>query len=593
MKRVFVVLFSLISLAVCGSVFFGNIHAHTSYSDGRGTPDQAFRHARDSGAVDIQAITEHCHDLVYPLPDGSMKLDVVRNLAREYTREGKFIAISGYEWTLTSRGHITIYNTEKFLDRSRSDLLDIYAWIVEKKATAQFCHPGRTYGDFFDFLYFPEVDLYINTIEVGNGAGKSNNVIKPDYLERYQRALNRGWHVGASANQDNHYENWATANDARTAFVIDELTTEKVYEALKTRNIYASEDRNAFISFSTGRAKMGDILYDLPAATLSIEYSDPGEPVASAWLYSNEGSTALEVEGDSWTVEVDVENPLSYNWYFVKIDQKDGNEIVSSPIWFQSSSERYLLNARSIDARPVFGLPFEIAFDLINARRNEESLTLTIMGEKGPVLEREYILPAMSCVEIKETLDCTSQDLVFYVNGEHAFGLKINFTRFVAHLDTSHENYYVSELKYLTELLSDLGGDVRPVIGELTESTLNSGQLLILPLPDQDTFMKDFMAISEKQITFIKNYVKSGGLLIVVLARKAITHDSLSTYERLFEELSWGVSLEDGGLSFEGPSEGIVHRESGGLVLKWNQATGKEPPDEEIVRFMKSRLKID
>jgi len=375
--------------------------------------------------------------------------------------------------------------------------------------------------------------------------------------------------------------------------VIDELTTEKVYEALKTRNIYASEDRNAFISFSTGRAKMGDILYDLPAATLSIEYSDPGEPVASAWLYSNEGSTALEVEGDSWTVEVDVENPLSYNWYFVKIDQKDGNEIVSSPIWFQSSSERYLLNARSIDARPVFGLPFEIAFDLINARRNEESLTLTIMGEKGPVLEREYILPAMSCVEIKETLDCTSQDLVFYVNGEHAFGLKIDFTRFVAHLDTSHENYYVSELKYLTELLSDLGGDVRPVIGELTESTLNSGQLLILPLPDQDTFMKDFMAISEKQITFIKNYVKSGGLLIVVLARKAITHDSLSTYERLFEELSWGVSLEDGGLSFEGPSEGIVHRESGGLVLKWNQATGKEPPDEEIVRFMKSRLKID
>jgi hypothetical protein len=543
--------------------------------------------------VDIQAITEHCHDLVYPLPDGSMKLDVIRNLAREYTQEGKFIAISGYEWTLTSRGHITIYNTDDFLDRSSSDLLDIYAWIVEKKATAQFCHPGRTYGDFFDFLYFPEVDLYINTIEVGNGAGKSNNVIKPEYLERYQRALNRGWHVGASANQDNHYENWATANDARTVFVIDELTTQKVYEALKTRNIYASEDRNAFISFSAGQSKMGDILYDQPTATLKIEYSDPGDPVASVWLYSNEGPLVLDVEGDSWTIDVDVENPLSYNWYFVKIDQKDGNEIVSSPIWFQSSSEKYILNARSVDARPIFGLPFEIAFDLINSRKSEERLNVTIMGECGTVMEKVYVLPPMSCVEIRETLDCTSQDLVFCVDGESAFRLKIDFTKFVAHLDTSHENYYVSELQYLTELLSNLGGDVRPVIGELTEATMNRGQVLILPLPDQDTFMKDFMAISEKQIAFIKNYVESGGLLIVVLARKAIMHDSLSTYERLFEELSWGVSLEDGGLSFEGPSGGIASGVSGGLVLKWNQAIGKEPLDEEIVQFIKSRLNID
>lgn len=593
MKRVFVALFISISLIVYGAVFFGNIHAHTSYSDGRGTPDQAFRYTRDSGVVDIQAITEHCHDLVYPLPDGSMKLDVIRNLAREYTQEGKFIAISGYEWTLTSRGHITIYNTDDFLDRSSSDLLDIYAWIVEKKATAQFCHPGRTYGDFFDFLYFPEVDLYINTIEVGNGAGKSNNVIKPEYLERYQRALNRGWHVGASANQDNHYENWATANDARTVFVIDELTTQKVYEALKTRNIYASEDRNAFISFSAGQSKMGDILYDQPTATLKIEYSDPGDPVASVWLYSNEGPLVLDVEGDSWTIDVDVENPLSYNWYFVKIDQKDGNEIVSSPIWFQSSSEKYILNARSVDARPVFGLPFEIAFDLINSRKSEERLNVTIMGECGTVMEKEYVLPPMSCVEIRETLDCTSQDLVFCIDGESAFRLKIDFTRFVAHLDTSHENYYVSELQYLTELLSNLGGDVRPVIGELTEATMNRGQVLILPLPDQDTFMKDFMAISEKQIAFIKNYVESGGLLIVVLARKAIMHDSLSTYERLFEELSWGVSLEDGGLSFEGPSGGIASGVSGGLVLKWNQAIGKEPLDEEIVQFIKSRLNID
>jgi hypothetical protein len=28
-------------------VFFGNLHSHTSYSDGVGTPEDAFKHARD------------------------------------------------------------------------------------------------------------------------------------------------------------------------------------------------------------------------------------------------------------------------------------------------------------------------------------------------------------------------------------------------------------------------------------------------------------------------------------------------------------------------------------------------------------------
>ncbi len=92
-------------------------------------------------------------------------------MAKKYTVEGEFIAISGFERTLTSRGHITIYNTSEWIDRSTTGPYTIYQWIVDREATAQFCHPGRKYGDFFDFEYFPEVDLYINTIEVGNGQG--------------------------------------------------------------------------------------------------------------------------------------------------------------------------------------------------------------------------------------------------------------------------------------------------------------------------------------------------------------------------------------------------------------------------------------
>lgn len=593
MKKFLVIVFLVAATLIFGQVFFGNIHAHTSYSDGQGTPEEAFEHARNSGAVDIQAITDHDHDLNYKLTDGSWKLDRIIEMAKKYTVEGEFIAISGFEWTLTSRGHITIYNTSEWIDRSTTDLYDIYQWIVDRQATAQFCHPGRKYGDFFDFEYFPEVDLYINTIEVGNGAGpNSNNVIKEEYFERYQRALNRGWHVGASANQDNHQKQWATVNDARTAFVVDELTTDKVYEALKTRNIYATEDRNAYIAFVTEVAKMGDILYDIHKATLRVEYSDPGEPVRRAAVYSNNGVIELDVSGDEWIIELNVDNPLSYNWYFVKIDQIDGNEIVSSPIWFQSSTNKYLLNARTISPKPVKGLPFEIGFDLINSLREDQLISVEVKSGEKTILDKDYEVSSMTCAEITETLETEEAALDFFVDGELAFRINVDFVSFLAHLDTSHENYFVTELKPLTQFFLELGGEVRPVIGELTEKTTFSGQVLILPLPDSDTFMKDFMEISEKQIDFIVDYVENGGLLVIVLAKKEITHSSIESYKLLFEKLPWVVELENGGRSVSGTSTGNLEIENGGgvVILTWDEATGKASIDEGTKGYIEFKL---
>src|SRR5262245_14254422 len=44
------------------NVYFGNLHSHTSYSDGSGTPEDAYRHARFEAHLDFLAITEHNHD---------------------------------------------------------------------------------------------------------------------------------------------------------------------------------------------------------------------------------------------------------------------------------------------------------------------------------------------------------------------------------------------------------------------------------------------------------------------------------------------------------------------------------------------------
>ena len=117
---------------------------------------------------------------------------------------------------------------------------------------------------------------------------------------------------------------------------------------------------------------------------------------------------------------------------------------------------------------------------------------------------------------------------------------------------------------------------------------------MILPLPDADTFMKDFMAISEEQIGFIVNYVEKGGLLVVVLARKEINHPSIESYKLLFEKLRWAVKLENGGRSVSGTSTGNLEIENGGgvVILSWDEATGKSAIDEETMGFIEFKLDL-
>ena len=50
------------------SPYFGNLHAHTSYSDGKKTPKDAFQHARDVAKLDIMIVTDHLEQLYLPVP---------------------------------------------------------------------------------------------------------------------------------------------------------------------------------------------------------------------------------------------------------------------------------------------------------------------------------------------------------------------------------------------------------------------------------------------------------------------------------------------------------------------------------------------
>ncbi len=105
------------------NVFFGNLHSHTSFSDGSGTPAQAYKRARDVARLDFLAITEHNHakaedgiDDDDPRKDGLLIADnhALYNgtapssliaTAKTFTVDGKFVAIFGQEFSSGCLGY--------------------------------------------------------------------------------------------------------------------------------------------------------------------------------------------------------------------------------------------------------------------------------------------------------------------------------------------------------------------------------------------------------------------------------------------------------------------------------------------------------
>src|SRR5688572_7109466 len=106
-------------------VFFGNLHSHTSFSDGSGTPEEAYAHARDVARIHFLAITEHNHDQAgqiagnHALYSGSQASSLIQTAGR-FNEAGRFVALYGQEFsTISSGNHGNILDVGKVIEESQ------------------------------------------------------------------------------------------------------------------------------------------------------------------------------------------------------------------------------------------------------------------------------------------------------------------------------------------------------------------------------------------------------------------------------------------------------------------------------------------
>ena len=376
------------------SLYFGQLHSHTSISDGSGTVEQAFQHAYDVANLDFLAVTDHSNYFDNHL-QGALGTDGTtissewaegQAMAEKYT-DATFVGLYGFEmtWSGGSPGHINTFNTPGWQSRGQSDyanktstdLTNYYATLASvPQSISQFNHPGTTFGDFYDFGYYSEsADNMITLIEVGNGEGAiGSNAYFPSY-GYYTRALDKGWHVAPTNNQDNHRGNWGDANTGRTVVLADALTAESIYDALRNRRVYATEDNDLSILYTLNGSTMGAILDSASGIEISVSISDPTDSaIGKVEVIVNGGLSAASQDVTTSSETVTFQLDHAYSYYYIQITQPDGDIAVTAPVWVGEAEDAGI---SSFEAEPVQAdLGQEQSFQL--EIYNNESSDLTV-----------------------------------------------------------------------------------------------------------------------------------------------------------------------------------------------------------------------
>lgn len=560
--------------------YFGQLHSHTQYSDGAGSLESALDYVKNlpkSANVDFVAFTDHSNYFDKSgaaNPEGAL-YDMTK--ATEYSQQtwksykdavaafnaenaGSMVAIAGFEMTWSGGpGHINTFNTPGIVSRNNTTLnnktkdagLQAYYKLLSQtegaNSISQFNHPGTTFGNFIDFGYWDAVvDTRMYMVEVGNGEGQIGaGGYYPSY-EQYIMALDKGWHVAPTNNQDNHKGRWGNANDARDVILTDDFTEDGIYEALRARRMYATEDKNLELDYTVNGNMMGSII-DVPEKlNFEISFNDPDrtDSIAKVELVVNSGKVAYtwDSAADLAKGSVSVELAPEYTYYFVRVTEGDGDLAVTAPVWVGESLKLGISKAECGTSTPVTDEELTITTTFFNSEAKPatiKSITYAIGNETIGTDTTGYTLAASSTqdVEFKYTPTKARIMTVRITAVIEQDGKEYTFTKDVTldvldasklvyiGIDASHYNEYVAgNYKDSMGNFGELAAaySVRTVTLKTSEELIAACgnpkyKAIILTAPSRrlEAAQKDPKTYSTEELNAIKTFNDNGGMVIL------------------------------------------------------------------------------
>lgn len=366
--RIFVILASILIsiLPALGQykIVWGDVHGHTCNSDGTGSLDDYFTFAKDIAKLDFVIVTDHDFGNGPPwrMPRETWKL--TQEKADEFTTNGCFIAIAGYEWTSQPKywtevgpgaaserlfpGPPMNYNHKNVYFLSRLDHLfsakdsaynspDLLAEAVRKQGgLIQNNHPTVDADGKDQFQYDHSFFTVIANTEMSPDVMRYNGKTYRIGVEQTVRGfLNKGGKTGFVSGTDTHEGKPA----ARTAVLVRELTRSAIFDALRHRRNYAVNNARIALDFSINGHIMGEEIdvKDNPVIIVDVKGTDLIEEV----ILIRDGLILHTVNPGTVNCRFEyTDNSFAGpSYYYVRVIQSDkdahGNKshAWSSPIW--------------------------------------------------------------------------------------------------------------------------------------------------------------------------------------------------------------------------------------------------------------------
>ena len=572
------------------ALYFGQLHSHTAqYSDGTGTLEQAFEYGKNSAKnVDFLAVTDHSNyfdnssnlgDMLDPTK-GLKSSDGTKTLWQEalattasFTDE-TFVALYGYEMTWSGQyGHMNTFNTPGIESRNNSRyvvkggpglvayydrIVEVGEWQKENGLSTninQFNHPGSTFGTFEDFAHFsPAYDEYISLVEVGNGEGKvGGSMYWPSY-QYYTMALDKGWHVAPTNNQDNHKGAWGDSNTCRDVIYTDNFTVEGVYDAMRDMTMYATEDDDLEIVYTLNGEIMGSVLSLEDDATIEIvvEYNDPTDRVSSLSVIGNGDVTvakkSVNAKSGTWTVTLDAND---YSYYYIRVDESDSDIAVTAPVWTKETVKIGLGNVTKdttieLKDEPITFTTPVYNYELSNGTESDFTATKIVYSIDGKVVKtirNPKFESTGTNVLSADTKDDTfvweytptktgRYTLTVDLTGKYQ-GVELAFTATLSFnvrdgadmknvlIDAAHANFYVSgnyadsDTAFI-ELGANYGIKTAHITTPITSEMLADCDMLVLTVPFRGATISVLDVLyTDDEIAAIEEYAANGGNFVI------------------------------------------------------------------------------
>ena len=547
------------------NLYFGQLHAHTDISNGAGSVEEAFQYASQVDGLDFFAVTDHS-DSFDNADMGAIDADgadisadwAAGKQAAASVTNGDFVGLFGFEMTWPEDkqlGHISTFNTPGWQTRDQADFenvptaLENYykALTAVPGSVSQFNHPDTVHGDFERFdHYSPQYDAAVSLLEVAGEDG----VVDCEY---YDLALDKGWHVAPTNNQNNHNGQWGDASDARTVVLAKSLTEEALYAAMKDRRVYATQDSDLAIYYELNGTVMGSIIPKSESAAVTVFLSDPtDEAIGSVEVVADGGAVLVSeyVETPSQVLELSASSGHSY--YYLRITQPDGDVAVTAPVWMDGYDDIGIESFTSDTLTPARDEEIGLTVTLFNDEPMDfavESLSLYADGELVRTVSKPGTVAAM------DTLDYTFSyahpelgvtefrvEAAGSVNGEDrtyedTLSLSFHVPEQVKRIavDASHSNSGVDKLNRLKAIAAKVNIAVDIQDGELPENS----DLLLITAPAE--------AFDEEFVENVRSFAENGGT-VILCGQSDMGDRNLHTsgeMNRLLEAMGATVRLND------------------------------------------------